>query len=89
LLFLFVFFVFVLRFIYWNGILPPRSTPTSQGIWSLLLWGGCFVIFYLLFGRRCECTRSGALKGLLGNEAAPAYWQGTLDGTGRGDFTCP
>jgi tetratricopeptide (TPR) repeat protein len=52
LLFLFVFFVFVLRFIYWNGILPLRSTPTSQGIWSLLLWGGGFIIFYLLVLRQ-------------------------------------
>jgi len=52
LLFLFVFFVFVLRFIYWNGIVTLRSTPASQGIWSLLLWGGCFIIFYLLVLRQ-------------------------------------
>jgi len=52
LLFLFVFFVFVLRFTYWNGILPPRSIPTSQGLWSFVLWGGCFIIFYLLVLRQ-------------------------------------
>jgi tetratricopeptide (TPR) repeat protein len=52
LLFLFVFFVFVLRFIYWDGILPLPTAPTSQGPWSLLLWGGCFIIFYLLVLRQ-------------------------------------
>ena len=52
LLFLFVFFVFVLRFIHWNGILPLRSTPASQSLWSLFLWGGCFIVFYLLVLRQ-------------------------------------
>jgi hypothetical protein len=65
LLFLFVFFVFVLRFIYWNGILPLGVTPASQGFWYLLLWGGCFIVFYLLVLRQ-----TFRMKVQLGREPA-------------------
>ena len=65
LLVLFVFFVFVLKFIYWNGVITLRSTPASQGFLNLLLWGGCFIIFYL--GVLRQTLR---MKPQLGRESA-------------------
>jgi tetratricopeptide (TPR) repeat protein len=49
---LFVFFIFVFRFVYWDGAvrlsLPQSSLVLMRGI----LWGGLFIAFYLLSIRR-------------------------------------
>jgi len=48
LLLLFIFFVFTLRFVYWNGAIPSPFPRLSLTLWSGIFWGGLFVIFYLL-----------------------------------------
>jgi tetratricopeptide (TPR) repeat protein len=47
-LFLFLFFVFILRFIYWNGVVPCSIAQLSLNLWRMIFWGGLFIIFYLL-----------------------------------------
>ncbi len=52
LLSLFLFFIFIFRFVYWNGALTllfPQSPPIFlRGIF----WGGLFILFYILSIRR-------------------------------------
>jgi len=45
---LFVFLVFILRFIYWKGVLPSSAVELFLTPWDTVFWGGLFVIFYLL-----------------------------------------
>jgi hypothetical protein len=49
---LFLFFIFIFRFVYWNGALTllfPQSPPIFlRGIF----WGGLFILFYILSIRR-------------------------------------
>jgi len=48
LLLLLILFVFILRFIYWNGalMLPmPQSSPT---LLRWIFWGGLLVLFYVV-----------------------------------------
>jgi tetratricopeptide (TPR) repeat protein len=52
LIFLFVFFVFILRFAYWDGVMTPTIILPSPAIWRGMFWGGLFVLFYLLSIRR-------------------------------------
>jgi tetratricopeptide (TPR) repeat protein len=52
LLFLFIFFIFILRFIYWNGVMPSPSPQLYSTLWRWISWGGLFIIFYLLFIRQ-------------------------------------
>ena len=47
-IFLFLFFIFILRFIYWNGVIPSSFVQTSPNIWRIIFWEGLFLIFYLL-----------------------------------------
>jgi tetratricopeptide (TPR) repeat protein len=52
LLLLFIFFVFILRFIYWNGAMTlflPQSSPVFL---RWIFWGGLFILFYVLSFRR-------------------------------------
>jgi tetratricopeptide (TPR) repeat protein len=47
-----LFFIFVLRFVYWNGLLTlflPQSSPTSL---RWLFWGGLVIVFYVVSVRR-------------------------------------
>ena len=47
-LFLCIFFIFVLRFAYWDGVMPsPLPTPFSV-FWRWVFWGSLFIIFYYL-----------------------------------------
>jgi tetratricopeptide (TPR) repeat protein len=52
LFFLSVFFVFILRFAYWNGVIPSSFPQISSGFWKWIFWGGLFVIFYILSVRQ-------------------------------------
>ncbi len=47
-LYLFFFFIFVLRFFYWNGVIFAPIAELSPNIWRTILWGGLFIIFYLV-----------------------------------------
>ncbi len=51
LFFLFVFFIFILRFVYWNGVMLPAITQPSP-ISSMVIWGGLFLFFYILVTRK-------------------------------------
>lgn len=52
LFFLSVFFVFVLRFLFWNGILPDSGFGAFSPRGVLFVWGGFFLLFYFLSLRR-------------------------------------
>ena len=47
-LFLFIFFIFVLRFAYWSGVMPSPLPQPFSVLWSWIFWGGLFLIFYIL-----------------------------------------
>lgn len=48
LLLLFLFFIFILRFLFWSGLIPDtRLQPPSSPLLAAL-WGGLFLLFYLL-----------------------------------------
>lgn len=47
-LFLFIFFIFVLRFAYWDGVMPSSLPQPFSVIWRWIFWGGAGVIFYFL-----------------------------------------
>ncbi len=48
LLLLFFFFVFIFRFLYWDGALRLFQSEPSMSLVKGILWGGLFIIFYLL-----------------------------------------
>ncbi|MEW6376515.1 MAG: tetratricopeptide repeat protein [Thermodesulfobacteriota bacterium] len=52
LLFLFLFFIFILRFVYWNGVITTSFPPTSTTLWGAIFWGGLFIFLYLLSVRQ-------------------------------------
>jgi len=52
LLFLFLFSLFVLRFVFWNGIIPSPIAQTSSPLWSLVPWGMAAILFYILSALR-------------------------------------
>ena len=47
-LFLFIFFIFVLRFAHWSGVMPSPLPQPFSVLWSWIFWGGLFLIFYIL-----------------------------------------
>jgi tetratricopeptide (TPR) repeat protein len=49
---LFLFFIFILRFIYWNGVIPSAIPQISLTPWRMIFWGGLFIIFYYLSVRQ-------------------------------------
>jgi hypothetical protein len=49
---LFIFFIFILRFIYWNGVMPSSFPQLSSSLWKWIFWGGLFLIFYILSVRK-------------------------------------
>ena len=51
LFFLFLFFIFILRFVYWNGVILAAVAQPSP-IWSMIIWGGLFLLFYVLVVRK-------------------------------------
>jgi tetratricopeptide (TPR) repeat protein len=52
LLSLFIFFIFILRFIYWSGVMPSSLPQLSSSLWRWVFWGGLFLIFYILSVRK-------------------------------------
>jgi tetratricopeptide (TPR) repeat protein len=48
LILLFLFFIFILRFIYWNGVVISPVAQPFISAWSIIFWGGLFILFYLL-----------------------------------------
>jgi tetratricopeptide (TPR) repeat protein len=52
LIFLFLFFIFILRFVYWNGVIPSSIAQLSPAFWRNIFWGGLFVLFYFLIIRQ-------------------------------------
>jgi tetratricopeptide (TPR) repeat protein len=52
LILLFLFFVFVLRFVYWNGVIPSSLPQPAPAVWGRIFWGGLFVLFYVFSLRR-------------------------------------
>ncbi len=49
---LFIFFIFVLRFIYWGGAVPSSFPQSSLSVWRWIWWGGLFLVFYIVFVRQ-------------------------------------
>jgi tetratricopeptide (TPR) repeat protein len=47
-IFLSIFFIFILRFVYWNGVMPSSVPQLSTTLWRWIFWGGLFIIFYIL-----------------------------------------
>jgi len=48
---LFLFFIFILRFAYWNGAISS-SYPQTSTFWKWLFWGFLFAIFYIFSVRQ-------------------------------------
>ena len=51
-LLLFIFFLFVLRFIYWNGVINLSIPQSPTVVLRWIFWGGLFILFYILSLRR-------------------------------------
>jgi tetratricopeptide (TPR) repeat protein len=47
-IFLFLFFIFILKFIYWNGVIPSPIAQLFPNLWGMIFWGGLFIILYFL-----------------------------------------
>jgi len=58
LFFLFVFFLFILRFVYWDGAIPPSLPHLSPALWRWIFWGGLFLVFYIFSVRRLHRLKS-------------------------------
>jgi tetratricopeptide (TPR) repeat protein len=56
--FLFIFFIFILRFVYWNGVIPFPFPQLSFTVWKWIFWGGLFAIFYVFFIRQLYRLKS-------------------------------
>jgi tetratricopeptide (TPR) repeat protein len=58
LILLFIFFIFILRFVYWGGTLPSSLPRLSLNLWRWILWGTLFVAFYLFSVRQIHRLKS-------------------------------
>lgn len=47
-----LFFIFILRFVFWGGVLPSVGPPSSFPWGSLIFWGILFCLFYVLAYRQ-------------------------------------
>jgi tetratricopeptide (TPR) repeat protein len=62
-----LFFIFVLRFIYWNGVIPdPIAQPLAYH-WDAFFWGGLFILFYFfslwrIYRLKMETERSDEIR---------------------------
>ena len=59
LLLLLIFFLFILRFVYWDGILPSFFAQPPSSLWRWVIWGGLFLLFYVLTLRRALRFKPG------------------------------
>ncbi len=55
---LFIFFIFILRFVYWGGVIPSPFPRLSLNLWRWIFWGGLFFIFYLFSVRQIHRLKS-------------------------------
>ncbi len=55
---LFIFFIFILRFTYWSGAIPPPFPRLPLNPWRWIFWGGLFLIFYLFSVRQVYRLKS-------------------------------
>ena len=55
---LFIFFIFILRFVYWDGAIPSPFPRLSLTLWRWILWGGLFLIFYIFSVRQIYRLKS-------------------------------
>ena len=42
-----IFFIFVLKFVYWGGAIPSPLPRLAFSLWRWIFWGGLFLIFYV------------------------------------------
>jgi hypothetical protein len=52
LLLLSLFFIFILKFVFWSGVLPGSYLQPTFSWWGLFFWGGLFILFCFLYYRR-------------------------------------
>jgi tetratricopeptide (TPR) repeat protein len=52
LLLLFIFFILILRVVYWSGVMPSSLPQLFSTLWRWIFWGGFFLIFYLFSVRQ-------------------------------------
>ena len=45
---LFVFFIFILKFAYWDGVIISTLAHPPLSLWNLIFWAGLFGLFYFL-----------------------------------------
>ncbi|MGZ3493551.1 MAG: tetratricopeptide repeat protein, partial [Thermodesulfobacteriota bacterium] len=45
---LLLFFIFVLKFVYWRGVMPSALPQPFSSFWSYIFWAGLFIVFYIL-----------------------------------------
>lgn len=71
LLFLFLFFIFVLRLTHWSGVIASPIPEPSFPLLGILFWGGLFVLFYAYAIRQVYRTKteSGKTKRTAGRPA--------------------
>jgi tetratricopeptide (TPR) repeat protein len=50
--FLLIFFIFILRFVYWNGVMPSPLPQPFSTLWRWIFWGALFLIFYFFSVRQ-------------------------------------
>jgi tetratricopeptide (TPR) repeat protein len=63
LLSLLAFFILILRFVYWNGVVAPPFAVASFSIWKVLFWGGLFILLYVITLRQIRRLRPRFGKG--------------------------
>jgi hypothetical protein len=51
-LLLFLFFIFILRFIYLKGVVIASVDPPFVSLWNIIWWGSLFILFYLFSIRK-------------------------------------
>jgi hypothetical protein len=63
-----LFFIFVFRFVYWDGAMRLSLSQPSLVLMRGILWGGLFIAFYFLSVRRAYRLkpRYDAERGLKG-----------------------
>jgi hypothetical protein len=43
-----LFFVFVMRFVHWDGVVTHAWVQSLPSLWTWVIWGGLFVLMYLI-----------------------------------------
>jgi len=61
-LFLYLYFVFILKFAYWQGVIPSLRPQFSLTDWGPMYWGGVFVLFYVFSIRQINRMKPRFVK---------------------------